>query len=145
MPRRDEHELDPVTLHNQGLMRMETDPTSGFEKLEFLLDQELCPIETFGNLLLLYTKYEYLDSAADLLAGNGDLASTLSPYLYDFIDASVQRIAAPEEAYRKYDILGDKHIEVLRKLTKQVQDAKDVGNAGELKKLVIDYDDEVDR
>ena len=58
MPPRDEEELDPVTLHNQGLMNMDTDPTSGFKKLNFLLSQQPFPPETFGNLLILFAKYQ---------------------------------------------------------------------------------------
>jgi len=37
MPPRSEEELDPVTLHNQALMNMEADPTTGFSKLNYLL------------------------------------------------------------------------------------------------------------
>jgi tetratricopeptide repeat protein 30 len=51
-------ELDPVTLHNQALMNMDENPTHGFEKLQFLLQQVPCPPETFANLLLLYLKHE---------------------------------------------------------------------------------------
>jgi len=58
MPPRSEHELDPVTLHNQALMNMEQNPTEGFEKLQFLIQQNPFPPETFPNLLLLYVKYE---------------------------------------------------------------------------------------
>ena len=58
MPPRATEELDAVTLHNQGLMNMEEKPTVGFEKMQFLLQQNPFPPETFGNLLLLYIKYE---------------------------------------------------------------------------------------
>lgn len=58
MPPRTMEELDAVTLHNQALMNMEEKPTQGFEKLQFLLQQNPFPPETFGNLLLLYIKYE---------------------------------------------------------------------------------------
>ena len=70
MPPRSEEELDAVTLHNQALMNMDTKPTEGFEKLQFLLGQNPFPPETFGNLLLLYCKYEYYHLAADVLAEN---------------------------------------------------------------------------
>ena len=43
-----------VTLHNQALMNMDSRPTDGFGKLQFLLQQNPFPPETFGNLLLLY-------------------------------------------------------------------------------------------
>ena len=58
MPPRSEEELDAVTLHNQALMNMDSSPTQGFEKLQFLIQQNPFPPETFGNLLLLYSKYE---------------------------------------------------------------------------------------
>lgn len=51
-------ELDPVTLHNQALLNMDTKPSEGFEKLAFLLQQPSFPPVTFANLLLLYCKYE---------------------------------------------------------------------------------------
>ena len=60
MPPRSEEELDPVTLHNQALMNMSENPTQGFEKLQFLLQQPVCPPVTFANLLLLYLKHEVL-------------------------------------------------------------------------------------
>ena len=80
MPPRSEEELDAVTLHNQALMNMDTKPTEGFEKLQFLLQQNPFPAETLGNLLILYCKYEYYDLAADVLAENSGLsAKYLSP------------------------------------------------------------------
>ena len=54
MPPRSEEELDPVTLHNTALINMDKDANAGFDKLQFLLQQNPCPPETFGNLLLLY-------------------------------------------------------------------------------------------
>ena len=58
MPPRAEEELDAVSLHNQALMNMEANATGGFQKMQFLLQQNPFPPETFGNLLLLYVKYE---------------------------------------------------------------------------------------
>ena len=85
MPPRKEEELDHVTLHNLALMNMEAHSAAGFEKFSFLISQYPFPPETFGNLLLLYIKYEYLDLASDLLAQNGPLySSTLSPVSYNF-------------------------------------------------------------
>lgn len=73
MPPRNEYELDAVTLHNQALMNMENNPAEGFEKLQFLLQQNPFPPETFANLLLLYCHYECYDLAADILAENAHL------------------------------------------------------------------------
>uniref|UniRef100_A0AAR2KGM1 Tetratricopeptide repeat protein 30 n=1 Tax=Pygocentrus nattereri TaxID=42514 RepID=A0AAR2KGM1_PYGNA len=98
MPPRSEEELDPVTLHNQALMNMDTKPSEGFEKLAFLLQQSPFPPVTFGNLLLLYCKYEYFDLAADVMAENAHLTyKFLSTYLYEFLDAMLTSQTAPEE------------------------------------------------
>lgn len=146
MPPRQEFELDQVTLHNQALMNMTDDPSAGFEKLGFLLQQVPCPRETFGNLLLLYIKYDYIDSAADILAENLQIASsTLSPYLYDFLDATLMKNASPEEAYKKFDDLANMHIDILRKLTKQVQEARVNHDEDLIKKVVVEYDEAVER
>ena len=58
MPPRNENELDTITLHNLAVMNMEEDATGGFEKLTFLIGNEVFPREAFVNLCLLYLKYE---------------------------------------------------------------------------------------
>lgn len=86
MPPRSEEELDAVTLHNQALINMDTKPSEGFEKLQFLLQQNPFPPETFANLLLLYCKYQYYDLAADVLAENVHLTyKYLTPVSMTFI------------------------------------------------------------
>jgi tetratricopeptide repeat protein 30 len=78
MPPREEEELDPITLHNSALVNMDDDPTTGFEKLNFLLQQTPCPPEVLPNLLLFYVKFEYYDLAADLLAENQHIVRQMS-------------------------------------------------------------------
>ncbi|KAK6169346.1 hypothetical protein SNE40_020418 [Patella caerulea] len=146
MPPRGEEELDAVTLHNQALMNMEAKPTQGFQKLQFLLQQNPFPLETFGNLLLLYIKYEYYDLAADVLAENAHMTyKYLTPYLYDFLEAVITRQTSPEEAYRKLDDMASKQTETLRKLTKQVQEARQNHDDDAVKKTVNEYDDALER
>ena len=87
-------------------MNMDTKPTDGFEKLQFLLQQNPFPPETFGNLLLLYCKYEYFDMAADLLAEHADMTyKHLTPYVFDFLEALITQQTSPEDAYAKFDAL----------------------------------------
>ncbi|XP_040209040.1 tetratricopeptide repeat protein 30A isoform X1 [Rana temporaria] len=146
MPPRSEEELDPVTLHNQALMNMDTKPTDGFEKLQFLLQQNLFPPETFGNLLLLYCKYEYFDLAADVLAENAHLTyKFLTPYLYSFLDAILVCQTSPEEAYAKLEQVAGMLTEQLRKLTKQVQEARHNRDDEAVKKAVNDYDEVLEK
>ncbi|XP_015513201.1 intraflagellar transport protein 70A isoform X1 [Neodiprion pinetum] len=146
MPPRSEEELDAVTLHNQALINMDSRPSEGFEKLQFLLQQNPFPPETFANLLLLYCRYQYYDLAADVLAENVHLTyKYLTPYLYDFLDALITQQTSPEEAYRKFDDLANKHTETLRKATKQVQEARLNHDDNAVKRAVNDYEEALER
>jgi tetratricopeptide repeat protein 30 len=145
MPPRDESELDPVTLHNQALINFEEDPTGAFKKLSYLLANPPYPPETFGNLLLLHCKYQNYDIAAGILAENSSLTyKYISPELYEYLDACIMVPTAIEEAYRKFDELSAKHIDKLRKLTKQIQDARLARNNDIIKSSLKLYDDELE-
>ena len=125
MPPRNEEELDPVTLHNQALMNIEQDPTAGFKKLNFLLNNTPFPPETFPNLILLYCKYQHYDLAADVLAENADLTyKCLSTEDFEFLETFILYQSSQEEAYAKFEQLGNQHIDALRKKTKSIQDAR---------------------
>eukprot|EP00762_Andalucia_godoyi_P000826 ANDGO_03860.mRNA.1 Tetratricopeptide repeat protein 30 homolog len=146
MPPRQESELDAVTLCNQALMNMDKDATSGFAKLNFLLQSPPFPPETFGNLLLLYVKYGYYDLAADVLAENAHLTyKYLSQDLYDFLDAVITAQTSPEEAFRKFDDLATKHVDVLRKLTKQIQDSRVRRDSEGIKTALKEYDESLEK
>lgn len=142
MPPRSEEELDPVTLHNQALLNMESKPAEGFEKLQFLLQNNPFPPETLGNLLLLYCKYEYYDQAADVMAENQHLTQKyLSQYLYGFLDALITQQTSPDDAYKKFDEIAVRHTESLRKATKRVQEARVNQDDAAVKKAVADYEE----
>ena len=100
MPPRAEEELDPVSLHNTALMSMEAEPSQGFRKLNFLVNNPPCPPETFPNLLLLYCKHQYYDLAADVLAENAHLTyEYLTGELYEFLDATLMvQVTAAQHA-----------------------------------------------
>jgi tetratricopeptide repeat protein 30 len=74
MPPRSEAELDQITLHNIAIMNMEDEPSAGFEKLQYLIQQNSFPFETFANLCFLYVKYSFFSLVADVLAENSTLA-----------------------------------------------------------------------
>merc|ERR1712093_565687 len=142
MPPRDESELDAVTLHNQALIGMEENPTEGFRKLNFLLHQHPSPPETLANLLILYCKYNYFDLAADILAENADLTyKYMNPQDYEFLDILILAQSSPEEAYRRFDELSNKHIEALRRATKNIQDARRQRDQNAVKKHLNDFDE----
>eukprot|EP00736_Rhodelphis_marinus_P009329 Rmarinus@m.30146 len=146
MPPRSEGELDAVTLHNHALMHMDTDPTGGFKKFNFLLQNPPCPPETFPNLLVLYVKYGFFDRAADAMAEYSDLTyRDMSTDLFEFLDATIQTQTSVEEAYRKFEELDKRHAEDLRKLTKTLSDARYSRDPQVIKVAVDQYDEAMDK
>lgn len=145
MPPRQEEELDPVSLHNHALMNMDKDANAGFDKLQFLLLQNPCPPETFGNLLLLYCKYEHYNLAADVLAENAHLTyKLLSQYLYDFLDATIIRQDSAADGFVKFDEMATQHIDALNKLQQMLQSSKDGPNDDEqMKETLTEYDEKL--
>lgn len=146
MPPRAEEELDPVTLHNMALINMDDDPTGGFKKLNFLLSQPPFPPETFGNLLILLGKFKHYSLAADVLADNVHLHQTcLSQELYDYLEAMIHTQSAPGDSYRKFDALAKRHVDTLRKLTKNIQDARVARDNEAIRQALGEYDEALDR
>lgn len=149
MPPRSESELDAVTLHNSALINMaDGDLGTGFRKLNFLLSQpeSSSPRETLANLLLSYIKHQYYDLAADVLAESSHLwERCLSPELLKLFETLVLSSSQPEEAYRQLDVIGQQHIDEMRKLTKSVMDARNQRDADQIRAALRDYDDAVDR
>ncbi|KHN73145.1 Tetratricopeptide repeat protein 30A [Toxocara canis] len=146
MPPRSEEELDPVTLHNQALININTNPSDGFAKLQYLLSQNPFPPETFSNLLLLYCKYEYYDLAADVLAENAHLTyKYLTQYLYDYLDAVITQQTSPIDAYNKFDAIANEQVNDLRKLTKKVQEIRQGNDEQAIRHAVDSYDETMAR
>ena len=141
LPKRNEEELDPVTLHNTALVTMEDDPSSSFNKLTFLLQQQPCPPETFRNLLLGYCKFEYYSLAADLLAENTDLAmKTMGKPMMDFLDAYLLCATSKEEAYRKFDELCKANADILRRLVREVEAARKTHDDVQEMALIVQFE-----
>lgn len=77
--RRAESELDPVSLHNAALVAAGTDPSSAFQRLNFLIASGSFPREAFANLLLLYCapQHGFWDLAGDVMAEHPDYVANL--------------------------------------------------------------------
>merc|ERR1711871_499409 len=146
MPPRQEVELDAVTLHNQALMHLDDDPNTSFSKMKHLLANPPFPPDTFGNILLMYCKFQFYHHAADLLAENTHLTyKFLAQDLFEFLDASIMVQSSPAEAFRKYDELTNKHIKRLRELTNKIQLARVARDNDAIKTALKEYDDALER
>ena len=65
--------------------------------------------------------------------------------MYDFLDGLITQQTSPQDAYRKFDDLANKHTEILRKATKQVQEARLNHDENAVKKAVNDYEDALEK
>ncbi|KAL4422716.1 hypothetical protein ABPG75_008913 [Micractinium tetrahymenae] len=156
MPPRQEHELDPVTLHNQALVALASAAAApslqaaagrqaGLAKLLHLLAHPPFPPELAGNLLSLCCRpsegggpcgsalgstQERADVAEEVLGAHAALvAATVPPGVLPLYEACLARMRrGPEEAAAKLDELAGSHIEGLRKRVKAVQDARWAGD-----------------
>eukprot|EP00362_Geleiidae_sp_MMETSP1317_P000998 CAMPEP_0201281748 /NCGR_PEP_ID=MMETSP1317-20130820/3953_1 /ASSEMBLY_ACC=CAM_ASM_000770 /TAXON_ID=187299 /ORGANISM="Undescribed Undescribed, Strain Undescribed" /LENGTH=132 /DNA_ID=CAMNT_0047592505 /DNA_START=382 /DNA_END=780 /DNA_ORIENTATION=- len=125
---------------------MDDDPSGGFKKLNFLLNNPPFPPETFANLLILYCKYNYFDLAADVLAENAELTyKCLNPDDFEYLDALILQQTSPEAAYRKFDDLANQKVDELRRLTKQIQDARLARDNEGIKKALKNYDEALEK
>ncbi|KAG1671845.1 Tetratricopeptide repeat protein 30A [Nymphon striatum] len=146
MPPRSEEELDSVTLHNQALMNMDISASSGFNKLQYLIQQNPFPPETFANLLVLLCKHEQWDVAADVLADNSHLTfNHLTPYLYQFVTCLLTQQTSPEEAFKKFDEMASPLTEIMRKCSKQAQEAQNNHDDVACKKAVFEFEETLER
>ncbi|KRY57296.1 Tetratricopeptide repeat protein 30B [Trichinella britovi] len=145
MPPRKEEDIDAITLHNNALLNMDSNPVEGFAKLQFLLQQTYFPPETFSNLLLLYCKYEYFHVAADVMAENAHLTyKYLTQYMYDFMDAIITQQASPEESFYKFDNMIQQQSEILRKLTKRIQNSQNSNSEESTRKAIAAFDESLE-
>ena len=61
--------------------------------------------------------------------------------LQQYLDAAMLRASSPEEAYRKLDELAGRHVERLRRLTKQLQDARLAHDSEATKAAISAYEE----
>ncbi|KAI3388147.1 hypothetical protein SNEBB_002942 [Seison nebaliae] len=128
MPPRQEHELDPVTLHNIAVTYIDEDGQRALDKLHFLLEQDFFPKETYANVVFLYLKYEMYDEAADFLASTVDVsAKYLTPNQRHFIDAVTTRQISYQDSYKKLEQMLLSEGETLRRLLNELQVARNSG------------------
>eukprot|EP00210_Caulerpa_lentillifera_P000139 g134.t1 len=126
MPPREDSDLDPVTLYNSALLGYEEDPESSFEKLKHLLLNPPFPKETVETLLVLYCQPQHrsFNLAADLLAEHPELITQfVQPDVQEFVEAMILRDTEPERCLEKLNKLCDKHLMLLRKEKRQLEDS----------------------
>lgn len=141
MPPRNEFEWDPVTLMNYALMNIDTDPTGGFKKLNYLLHNPPFPPETFCNLLLLYCKFHYYDLAADILAENPELTiKYINNDDYEYLEALIFQNSNPDDTARKLEQVGSKHLDNLKRVTKNIREARGDNDNKALQNSLKEYD-----
>ncbi|KAH7717054.1 Tetratricopeptide repeat protein 30 [Aphelenchoides avenae] len=146
MPPRAEEELDPVTLHNQAIINVDTNLSDSFAKLQYLLGQNPFPPETFANLLLLYCRFEYYDLAADVLAENAHLTyKYLTQYMYDYLDALITQQSSTADAYNKFDAIANDQLNQVRKSYQHLQEIRGEESPKSIQKAIEKHEECMER
>lgn len=73
------------------------------------------------------------------------ITHAITQELQQYLEATMLVARCPEEAYRRYDALTDRHIDQLRKLTKAIQDARLARDNEAIKQALKDYDEGLER
>lgn len=145
MPPREDIDLDPITLHNMAVTHLDDDMEGSFEKLRFLIAQNLPP-ETLHNILIFYLKHQFYDVAADLYAQYSEVANNLlDPFVQRFVETIIIWQVAPEECFKRLDEISAEVTEQLRSLSKEIQTARQMADEEKLKALISQFDDAVDQ
>ncbi len=76
-----------------------------------------------------------------MLAENVDLTYKCNQEDFEYIEALIVQQATPEESYRKFEQLADKHIDSLRKITKNIQDGRLARDNEGIKKSLKEFDE----
>jgi tetratricopeptide repeat protein 30 len=61
------------------------------------------------------------------------------------LEAKITQQTAPDEAFRKFEEMGSKQIDTLRKLTKEVQETRKSHKDDIVKKTLQEYDETLER
>lgn len=69
----------------------------------------------------------------------------MDPYLYEYLDAIIVQQSSPEEAFRRFDDIANRHTDNLRKITKQVQECRQNNDEDAVKKAVNEYDEALEK
>jgi tetratricopeptide repeat protein 30 len=126
MPQRIEEDVDPVSLHNQAILDLESSEDDSFKKLTFLLSNPPFPKDTFRNLVTLYCRFGYFDIAADILSDNTHLKfELLEQNMCEYFEAAIIAHVSPEKAAKKFETLVKNAASSLRVLLKRNRASRD--------------------
>ena len=93
--------LDAVTIHNDAIVKFGTDPATAIQKLQCIMavhgpQQELCPSETLGNILIMALNQGHEDLASETFEAYKHVAEELlSHETYSYVQAAVTSMTSP--------------------------------------------------
>ena len=76
---------------------------------------------------------------------NINYSPRMDPYLYEYLDAIIVQQSSPEEAFRRFDDIANRHTDNLRKITKLVQECRQNNDEDAVKKAVNEYDEALEK
>lgn len=96
--------------------------------------------------MLLYAKHEYFDLAADVLADNSDLAfKFINPQDFEYIDTLIFQNASADDTLRRFEDLGRRHLDNLKRVTRSIKEAQSEKDNVLLQRSLKEYDELLER
>lgn len=133
MPSRPEEELDPITLHNQAVLSVHAEPSESFEKLHFLIEENMAPNETFQNLVLAYFHHDHDEFASNLMSTKPELLLDLEALDKDFLECYSLGRLNPDEAIRKLDLAEINLDALMREQRTELQQAEEIADEQQIR------------
>eukprot|EP00064_Thunnus_orientalis_P020592 superscaffoldBa00005742_g20732 len=126
-----------IREHPELSIGMTTDGIDFLSVGNTLVLHQTALIEAFNLKAAIEYQQKNLKAAQEALT---DMPPRSEEYMYEFLDALLTCQTAPEEAFRKFDEMIAKLTEQLRKLAKQLQEARLARDDEGQKKALQDYD-----
>eukprot|EP00986_Skeletonema_menzelii_P002032 scaffold556_cov144-Skeletonema_menzelii.AAC.1 len=106
MGEEEEDLLDAVTMHNDAIVKFDTDPAAAIQKLQCIITSqplhEFYPSEAFGNILIMLLNQGHEDLASETFEAYKHVAPELLPHeTYSYVQAAVTSMTSPTETLER--------------------------------------------
>lgn len=94
--------LDAVTIHNDAIVKFDTDPAAAIQKLQRIIasqpQQQSYPSEALGNILIMFLNQGHEDLANETFEAYKNVAQELLPHeTYSYIQAAITAMTSPND------------------------------------------------
>lgn len=109
--------LDAVTIHNDAIVKFDTDPAAAIQKLQCIItshpQQQSYPSEALGNILIMFLNQGHEDLASETFETYKNVAQELLPHeTYSYLQAAVTSMTSPNDTLESSVAEHAKHLKL---------------------------------